>query len=142
MISAAIAGVSGVLIAPIVPPTPDGYTLFIVPALAAAILGQFQYMVPGGRRRSGHRDAPVRADLLPRAAHWLPSAGLAELVPLVLVLVVLVVRAKPLPSRGVVLLQALGRAPRPNSLARPGARRDSGRASSPSSRCRASGGRR
>ncbi|HUE69233.1 MAG TPA: branched-chain amino acid ABC transporter permease, partial [Candidatus Acidoferrum sp.] len=41
MISAVVAGVSGILIAPIVPLAPLSYTLFIVPALAAAILGGF-----------------------------------------------------------------------------------------------------
>ena len=119
MISAAIAGISGVLIAPIVPPTPGGYTLFIVPALAAAILGQFQYMVPAVL--SGLAIGMLQSELtyFQGQHEWLPSAGLAELVPLVLVLVVLVIRAKPLPSRGVVILQALGRAPRPRSVGRP-----------------------
>ena len=118
MISAAIAGLSGVLIAPIVPPTPGGYTLFIVPALAAAVLGQFQYMVPAVL--SGLLIGMLQSELTYfRGQHeWLPSAGLAELVPLVLILIVLVVRAKPLPSRGVVLLQSMGRAPRPAFLGR------------------------
>ena len=119
MISAAIAGISGVLIAPIVPPTPVGYTLFIVPALAAAVLGQFQYIVPAVL--AGLAIGMLQSELTYfRGQHtWLPSAGLAELVPLVLILIVLVVRAKPLPSRGVVILQTLGRAPRPQSLGRP-----------------------
>ncbi len=45
MISAAVAAISGILIAPIVPLTPFGYTFFIVPALAAAVLGHFQHML-------------------------------------------------------------------------------------------------
>jgi ABC-type branched-subunit amino acid transport system ATPase component/branched-subunit amino acid ABC-type transport system permease component len=119
MISAAVAGISGVLIAPIVPPTPFGYTFFIVPALAAAVLGQFQYLLPAVF--SGLAIGMLQSELTYfRGQHeWLPSAGLAELVPLALVLVVLVLRAKPLPSRGVVILQTLGRAPRPQSLRNP-----------------------
>ena len=119
MISAAVAGVSGILIAPIVPPTPFGYTFFIVPALAAAVLGQFQFMVPAVI--AGLAIGMLQSELTYfRGQHtWLPSAGLAELVPLVLVLVVLVLRARPLPSRGVVILQTLGRAPRPRSLRNP-----------------------
>ena len=107
------------LIAPIVPPTPGGYTLFIVPALAAAVLGQFQYIIPAVF--SGLAIGMLQSWLtyFQGQHQWLPSAGLAELVPLVLVLIVLVVRAKPLPSRGVVLLQTMGKAPRPQSLARP-----------------------
>src|SRR5207244_3468780 len=41
MISAVVAGLAGVLIAPISPLVPYSYTLFIVPALAAAIVGGF-----------------------------------------------------------------------------------------------------
>jgi ABC-type branched-subunit amino acid transport system ATPase component/ABC-type branched-subunit amino acid transport system permease subunit len=119
MISAAVAGISGVLIAPIVPPTPFGYTFFIVPALAAAVLGQFQYLLPAVF--SGLAIGMLQSELTYfRGQHdWLPQAGLAELVPLALVLIVLVLRAKPLPSRGVVILQTLGRAPRPQSLRNP-----------------------
>jgi sulfate-transporting ATPase len=46
MISAVIAGIAGILIAPISPLTPVTYTLFVVPALAAAVVGRFQHMVP------------------------------------------------------------------------------------------------
>ena len=119
MISAAVAGISGVLIAPIVPPTPSGYTLFIVPALAAAILGQFRFMVPAVF--AGLAIGMLQSELTYlRGQHtWLPAAGLAELIPLALVLIVLVARAKPLPSRGVLILQTLGRAPRPRSIVKP-----------------------
>src|SRR3546814_12382657 len=45
-ISAAVAGLAGVLIAPLVPLIPGTYTLFIVPALAAAVLGRFSALLP------------------------------------------------------------------------------------------------
>jgi len=45
-ISGAVAGAAGILIAPLAPVTPDSYALFVVPALAAAIVGGFQYLVP------------------------------------------------------------------------------------------------
>src|SRR5690606_21985882 len=50
---------------------------------------------------------------------WFPQNGAAELIPLVLVLAVLVVRGRPLPARGALVLQSLGRAPRPRHLAVP-----------------------
>ena len=46
MISAAVAGLAGILIAPLSPLTPITYTLFVIPALAAALVGSFQYLVP------------------------------------------------------------------------------------------------
>ncbi len=119
MISAAVAGVSGILIAPIVPLTPVGYTLFIVPALAAAVIGQFTYMVPavlGGLAIGMFQSESTH---LQGEYSWLPQSGLSELVPLLLILLVLVVRARPLPSRGAVIVQTLGGAPRPISLLRP-----------------------
>src|SRR5205823_15055951 len=45
-ISAAVAGLAGVLIAPLTPLLPGTYTLFIVPALAAAVLGRFSALTP------------------------------------------------------------------------------------------------
>jgi ABC-type branched-subunit amino acid transport system ATPase component/branched-subunit amino acid ABC-type transport system permease component len=119
MISAGVAAVAGILIAPIVPATPIGYTLFIVPALAAAIIGQFNMMVPAVL--AGLAIGMTQSELayLQGRHSWLPSSGLSELVPLALILLVLVARAKPLPSRGVIIQQTLGRAPRPSSLPRP-----------------------
>ena len=46
MLSAMVAGIAGILIAPIVAPVPIEYTLFIVPALAVATLGGFQRLLP------------------------------------------------------------------------------------------------
>ncbi len=116
MISAAVAAIAGILIAPIVPLVPVSYTLFIVPALAAAVLGRFQYIVPAvlGGLFIGMLQSEVTYF---RSQHtWLPGSGLPELIPLILILLVLVVRAKPLPSRGVILQRTLGRAPRPQRI--------------------------
>jgi ABC-type branched-subunit amino acid transport system ATPase component/ABC-type branched-subunit amino acid transport system permease subunit len=119
MISSAVAGLAGILIAPIVPLVPTAYTLFIVPALAAAILGRLEYLsaaVAGGLAIGMLQSLITYIS----ARHtWLPQTGLPELVPLVLVLLVLVARARPLPSRGALAQRAVGRAPRPNRLAGP-----------------------
>jgi ABC-type branched-subunit amino acid transport system ATPase component/branched-subunit amino acid ABC-type transport system permease component len=117
MISAVVAGLAGILIAPISPLIPYSYTLFIVPALAAAIVGGFDSVA-----------IAVVAGLLIgmlqsvvtylQARHSsLPQSGLPELVPLLLILLVLVVRAKPLPSRGAIVRTTLARVPRPEKLA-------------------------
>ncbi|HEY8525321.1 MAG TPA: branched-chain amino acid ABC transporter permease/ATP-binding protein [Acidimicrobiales bacterium] len=118
-ISAAVAGLAGILIAPLVPLIPGTYTLFIVPALAAAVLGRFSALAPavaGGLLVGALQSEAVFL----RGRHdWFPQNGAAELVPLVLVLLVLVVRGQPLPTRGSFILQSLGRAPQPRSLALP-----------------------
>ena len=121
MLSALVAGAAGILIAPIVPPVPIQYTLFIVPALATATLGGFERLAPAviGGLAIGMLQSEVA--YLQTQHGWMPSSGAAELVPLILILVVLVARAKPLPGRGVMQQRNLGRAPRPRSVLRPAA---------------------
>ncbi len=46
VLSAVVCGCAGILIAPIVPLVPVQYTLFIVPALAVAVLGRFERLAP------------------------------------------------------------------------------------------------
>jgi ABC-type branched-subunit amino acid transport system ATPase component/ABC-type branched-subunit amino acid transport system permease subunit len=118
IISAAIAGLAGVLIAPVTPLVPSSYTLFIVPALAAAIVGGFESIAiaVGAGLLMGMLQSETT--YLQAQHTWLPQSGLAELIPLLLILVVLVIRAKPLPSRGEVARAALARAPRPEHLGR------------------------
>ncbi|SHN18207.1 branched-chain amino acid ABC transporter permease/ATP-binding protein [Cryptosporangium aurantiacum] len=119
VISSGIAGLAGILIAPIVPLIPVSYTLFIVPALAAAILSRFQWVfwaVPAGLAIGMLQS---EAQYLQTSVSWMPKSGVPELVPLALILLVLVVRARPLPGRGAVIVQTLGRAPRPRRLLLP-----------------------
>lgn len=117
MLSSAVAGLSGILIAPIVPLVPVAYTLFIVPALAAAIVARFEFVVVAVLAGFAVGALQSEAQFLSASHSWLPSAGLPELIPLVLILLVLVVRARPLPARGAIILKSLGRAPRPQHLA-------------------------
>ena len=115
-LSSAVAGLSGILIAPIVPLVPVSYTLFIVPALAAALVGNFTALIPavGAGLVIGMLQSELQ--FLQGKWSWLPQAGLAQLVPLAVILAYLVVRGRPLPTRGSLIQQALGRAPRPERV--------------------------
>jgi ABC-type branched-subunit amino acid transport system ATPase component/branched-subunit amino acid ABC-type transport system permease component len=115
-LSSAIAGLSGILIAPIVPLVPISYTLFIVPALAAALVGNFTALLPavGAGLVIGMLQSELQ--FLQGKWSWLPQTGLAQLVPLAVILAYLVVRGRPLPTRGMLIRQALGRAPRPDRI--------------------------
>lgn len=115
-LGAGIAGLAGAVVSPLVPLTPSGFTLLVIPALAVALVGRFSSMV-----------VIVFAGLLLGAAqsflgfqttqswypHWL-GTGAQELLPLVVVLVVLVLRGTPLPARGLLMVQDMpeARAPR------------------------------
>ncbi len=118
-IGAMVAGLAGVLIAPLTPLVPLTYTLFIVPALAAAVLGQFTMIMPAVAGGLVIGMLQSEAVFLRSQHSWFPQNGSAELIPLILVLLVLVVRGRPLPSRGTLIQQTLGRAPRPHGLLLP-----------------------
>ncbi|MCK9931431.1 ATP-binding cassette domain-containing protein [Frankia sp. Mgl5] len=118
-LSTMIAGVGGILIAPIVPLTPVSYTLFIVPALATALVGNFTRI--GTAVSAGLVIGMLQSEATNlQTRSWLPSSGLAEFVPLAVILIFLVFRGQTLPSRGSIVQQTLGRAPRPKSMVLPG----------------------
>ncbi len=121
MIGGCVAGLAGILIAPIVPLSPGAYSLFIVPALAAAIAGRFQGMAiaVGGGLAIGMLQS--EAAYLQSRYSWLPSSGLPEMIPLALILGVLIWRTHPLPARGEIIRHSLGRAPRPRNVWAPAA---------------------
>ncbi|NYI75565.1 branched-chain amino acid ABC transporter permease [Nocardioides panzhihuensis] len=118
-ISTVVAGLSGILIAPIVTMTPGSYTLFIVPALAAAMVGGFSKLGPA--IIAGLAIGMVQSEMtrLQTTIDGWPTSGSPELVPLVLILILLITSGQRLPQRGDVSLKSLGRAPRPRSLWQP-----------------------
>nr|MDT0665400.1 ABC transporter permease [Micromonospora sp. DSM 115978] len=118
-ISSLIAGLAGILISPIVPLRPIAYTLFIVPALAAALLGQFSAIAPAVVGGLAIGMVQSEATFLQAEHPSFPQSGLQELVPLILIFFLLVVRGRSLPSRGMLITHALGRAPRPRTVTAP-----------------------
>jgi len=111
-----VAGVAGALVSPLVPLTPSGFSLMVIPALAVALIGRFSALVP--IVVSGLVLGMLQSNLsFQTAQDWYPSwlgNGPQDLLPLVAVVVVLMLRGSPLPSRGMLLLQNLpvARAPR------------------------------
>ncbi|MFZ0250619.1 MAG: ATP-binding cassette domain-containing protein, partial [Acidimicrobiales bacterium] len=113
IISFVVCGIAGILIAPLVPLQPGTYTLFIVPALAAAVVGHFHslgWAITAGLGIGALESLSVYVN----GVHPDFPAGAGELIPLVLVLVVLAFRGQTMPSRGSLMQVTLGRAPRPH----------------------------
>ena len=113
IISFVVSGIAGILIAPLVPLQPGTYTLFIVPALAAAVVGRFHslgWAITAGLGIGALESLSVYVN----GVHPDFPAGAGELIPLVLVLVVLAFRGQTIPSRGSLMQVTLGRAPRPH----------------------------
>jgi ABC-type branched-subunit amino acid transport system ATPase component/ABC-type branched-subunit amino acid transport system permease subunit len=118
-ISAGVCGLAGVLIAPLTPLVPGTYTLFIVPALAAAVLGRLSSLAPAVLGGIAIGMLQSEAVFLHSSWTWTLSTGNAELIPMLVVLVVLLVKGRPLPSRGMLIEQTLGRSPRPQRVLLP-----------------------
>ncbi|WAC56648.1 branched-chain amino acid ABC transporter permease/ATP-binding protein [Gordonia sp. SL306] len=119
-LSSATAGLGGIVIAPIVPLNPVAYTMFIVPALAAALVGNFSAiaLTVGAGLVIGMLQS--EATNLQATLAWFPDAGVAEAVPLLLIVVFLLVRGQAIPGRGSITRQDLGRSPRPRHVVVPG----------------------
>jgi ABC-type branched-subunit amino acid transport system ATPase component/ABC-type branched-subunit amino acid transport system permease subunit len=118
IISFVVSGVAGILIAPLVPLVPGTYTLFIVPALAAAVVGRFTSLGPAIAAGLGI-GALESLCVYINGIHPSFPAGIGQCIPLVLVLVVLATRGGSLPTRGALLQIPLGRAPRVHSTLMP-----------------------
>lgn len=115
-LSSATAAVGGIVIAPIVPLNPVAYTMFIVPALAAALVGNFASI--GVTVAAGILIGMLSSEAtnLQYTVGWFPDAGVAEAVPLILIVGFLLLRGQPLPGRGMVARSDMGRSPRPQNI--------------------------
>jgi ABC-type branched-subunit amino acid transport system ATPase component/branched-subunit amino acid ABC-type transport system permease component len=119
MVAGAVVGAAGILIAPLAPVTPSTYTLFVVPALAAAIVGEFKHLVPAVI--AGLAIGMIQAWLvfLSGKYSWMPQSGVGDIVPLIVMLVALLITGRAVPERGSMGRPPLGRAPRPRSYSLP-----------------------
>jgi branched-chain amino acid transport system permease protein len=116
VLSSLLAAVGGLLVGPIVGTVdPARYTLFIVAALGAALIGGLRSVVLAtvGGLLLGMSESGVQ--FLSNEA-WFPDwlkAGATDAIPLLVVAVVLFVRGKNLPVRGSVEERRLPRSPQP-----------------------------
>jgi branched-chain amino acid transport system permease protein len=100
--AAALAGVMGILVAPIAAQDPTVYTLLIIPGLAAALLARFRSFILCVVVGLG---IGMVQSVLTKAAldySWLPQVGLQDAVPFVVIIAVLAVGGAVLPVRGAV----------------------------------------
>jgi branched-subunit amino acid ABC-type transport system permease component len=108
-LASAIAGLAGALVSPLIPLTPSGFTLLVVPALAVALIGRFSALTP--IVIAGLVLGALQSDIGYLASQsWYPQwlgIGAQDLLPLLVVIVVLFVRGSPLPARGQLMLQSL-----------------------------------
>jgi ABC-type branched-subunit amino acid transport system permease subunit len=100
VIATVLAGVAGILIAPVASLDPTSYTLFVVPALAAALIGRIQsfWITAVAGLLIGCAQSEI--EKLVSVLSWLPQQGLPDSLPFVVIIVVMAVRARSVLARG------------------------------------------
>jgi ABC-type branched-subunit amino acid transport system permease subunit len=116
VIASVLAGAAGILILPITTLNPGAYTLFVVPALGAALLGRFTSFPITVAAGLGIGMLQSELIKLQGVWHWLPQQGLQEGVPFVVIVIAMIALAGRLPSRGGIVdayTASIGRPRRP-----------------------------
>ena len=100
VIATVLAGVAGILIAPVASLDPNSYTLFVVPALAAALVGRFQsfWLTALAGLLIGCAQSEITK--LITVWTWLPQQGLGDAIPFVVIIVVMALRSRTVLARG------------------------------------------
>lgn len=113
VIASLLAAGSGILITPISSLDPTSYTLFVVPALGAALIGRFNSF--GWTAGAGLLLGVAQSEItkLQSIWTWLPQQGLSDGLPFLIILIAMTLSARRLGARGGA---ATGRNP---SLGRP-----------------------
>ncbi len=100
MIATVLAGAAGIMIAPVASLDPTSYSLFIVPALAATLLGRFESFWITALAGLAIGCAQSEIDKLISVWPWLPQEGLDTALPFIVIIVVMALRSKSVLARG------------------------------------------
>jgi ABC-type branched-subunit amino acid transport system permease subunit len=113
VIATVLAGVAGILIAPVANLDPTSYTLFIVPALGVALVGGFRsfWLVA----LAGILLGMGQSEIIKFQSQWtwFPQGDIGDALPFILIILTMTTRARSLLARGETALQ------RNPSVARP-----------------------
>lgn len=117
VLATVLAGLVGILAAPVTSLTPFNYTLFIIPALGAALLASFRSfaIAAGAGLLLGMLDQLL---VLVLTKDWwkdtpLPEQGARQALPFLVLIAAIFLRGKSLPTRGAIVEGRLPFSPRP-----------------------------
>jgi ABC-type branched-subunit amino acid transport system permease subunit len=115
VIATVLAGAAGILIAPVASLDPTSYTLFIVPALAAALVGRFESFWITALAGLLIGCAQSEINKLITVWTWLPQQGLSDAVPFLVIIGVMAFRSRSVLARGGEIVQRNPSIGRPHS---------------------------
>ncbi|ABW13863.1 inner-membrane translocator [Parafrankia sp. EAN1pec] len=112
-IAAVLAGLFGILVAPITSLQPTTLTLLIVPALAAALIGRFTSFGVTVAAALVVGILQSQIVLLQGKLEWLPRAGLGDALPFAVIVIAMFAVGARLPGRGAASNERMPTAPPP-----------------------------
>lgn len=114
VVAGALAAVGGILVGPITGLDPLTFTLLVVPALAAALVGGLaSFLVALAAALALGMLESLLGDVQTHLT-WLPATGAARALPLLVVIVVASVRGASIPTRTALVVRRLPRVSRPS----------------------------
>jgi ABC-type branched-subunit amino acid transport system permease subunit len=102
VIATVLAGVAGILIAPVSTVDPTSYTLFIVPALGVALVARFRSFAVAALAGMALGMLQSEITKLLTVWKWLPEQGLPQALPFVLIMVAMTLFSRGVGARGTV----------------------------------------
>ncbi len=114
VLASLLAGIGGILIAPLTQLTPTAFSLLIIPALAAALLGRFSsfFVTAIAALVIGMLQSVLTN--LPNSVSWFPRVGSQDALPFIAIIVAIFFLGKSLPTRGMALEARLPSVPAPS----------------------------
>ena len=111
-----LAGVAGILIAPVSTVDPTSYTLFIIPALGCALVARFTSFAVAAAAGLVLGMFQSEITKLLSVFSWLPEQGLPQALPFLLIMIAMTLLSRGIGARGVIAEMqnpSLGRPTRP-----------------------------
>ncbi len=107
VLASVMAGLVGILVAPITGVTPNLFTVLLISSLGAALLGRMSSFVVAAA--AGLMLGVLDQELfrLEFEYDWIPDIGIRRALPFVVIALAMVVRGETLPSRGAVTAERL-----------------------------------
>ncbi|WP_457255076.1 ABC transporter permease [Pedococcus sp. P5_B7] len=119
MLGSGLAGLGGMLIATFTPITPTFFTILLVTAIAAALLGGFKsFQITFVAAMLIGLAQPIVTLHSPGLRSLTGLQGWTDALPLMVIIVIYVVRGRGLPLRDLIVTRALPNAPNPRNLRR------------------------
>jgi ABC-type branched-subunit amino acid transport system permease subunit len=116
VLATVLAGIAGILIAPVSTVDPTSYTLFIVPALGVALVARFTSFAVAAFAGLALGMLQSEITKLLTIWDWLPEQGLPQALPFILIMVTMTLLSRGVGARGTVgesRNPSLGRPSRP-----------------------------